>query len=171
MGKNLFGRWLLQASQKTRISEKAFGPSSPRSCAQIISWGFPEDVCNQILYCPVPGGRNNFHLWANAGASGFVSTSCAFCGHGLTGDEWFHSKCHITMGLPGLRRGTGLPIPLIIPPNVDAPHCCQCPDCNGGTFFLPFLVPSPHFSYLSLYLLSLERRSYFEPKCFQENFL
>lgn len=60
MGK-LFGSWLLQASRKTQDKEKVFGPSSPGSCAQIISWGFPEDVCNQILYGPVLGGRNNSH--------------------------------------------------------------------------------------------------------------
>lgn len=76
-----------QASQNTQGPEEVVGPSSPGSCAQIISGGFPEDVCNRILYCPVLGDRNNIHLQADAGVSGFTSTSCAFGGHGLTGDE------------------------------------------------------------------------------------
>ena len=57
-----FWRWLLQASQKTQDPEKVFGPFSPGSHAQIISWGFPEDVCNLILYRPVLRDRNNSYL-------------------------------------------------------------------------------------------------------------
>ena len=130
---------------------------------RIVSWGFPEDVCNQILYCPVLGMERHSPVGWGWG-SGFYLTSCAFGGHGLTGDGWVcDSKCHIPVELPGLRREILIPHASPRPP----PYKGPAPWLQRGTPFLLFLVLSPHFSYLFLYLLLPENRSHFEPNTFK----